>query len=132
MTTLKLDQLTDYERLGLIWPLTDPLRMEAAMVIWEAALEQDGCPDGDLAALRDAVGAVQSRHLMMDLVTPLHIGWHVHERAAGADTLCPFDWEFTPWFLADCVEIDPELGAVSLRPDWLDRCRAARPRPAAA
>lgn len=85
-------------------PLTDELAFEAAMVLWEAHT-----PDNNR-------GAVQSRHDMMSLIGPLHIGWTV---AVLADRgLEPFDWEFTPWFLINCTQ-----GGFDLQPDWVSMCR---------
>lgn len=101
--------------------------MEAAMVLWEAVLEAEGDENQPLEKLRQTVGAVTLRHLVMAHVDALHIGWHVHMLSAGDDVLVPFDWEFAPWFLAECLEPEPDLvgGCLTLRADWLERCRAA-------
>lgn len=120
MNTQNIHDLTDNERAGFVWPMSDTLRMEAARVLWEEALSNEAFLD-----YRLGVGAVQFRHDLMVLVDPLHIGWHVHERAAGDAVLVPFDWEFTPWFLRSCVEFDP-MGFITLKPDWLDLCRNVR------
>lgn len=114
---------------SLIWPMTDTLRMEAAMCLWEAALEEWGyasyhAESGTVAAYLETVGAVEARHSIMSLVEPLHIGWHVHELAAPWNTKAPFDWDFTPWFLRNCVDVTSRT--ISLKPNWLDLCREAR------
>lgn len=128
-----LANLTETERTGLVWPLTDTLRMEAAMVLWEAVIEaleweavihRRAPGDGaSLTEVRDVVGTVELRHRVMPFVEALHIGWHVHVMAAGADRLDPFDWEFTPWFLSSCVIAEGDDRRLSLQPDWLERCR---------
>lgn len=118
--------LTPFERAALIWPMSNELRMEAAMVLWEAVLEAEGEGSRPISALRDAAGTVALRHLVMAHVDALHLGWHVHTLSAGEDALVPFDWEFAPWFLAECLEPQPDLvgGCLTIRTDWLDRCRA--------
>lgn len=93
---------------------------------WEAALYAfDGRGPDTLDDHRARVGAVQTRHDLMALVEPLHMGWHVHQLAAGHDLMVPFDWEFAPWFLFACIEVDEATG-ITLKTGWLDLCRAAR------
>lgn len=120
------------DRIGLVWPMTDTLLMEAAMVLWEEyiaaeAREWKANPGvgGPLTAYRDPIGTVAVRHDIMGVVPALHIGWHLHEKAAGDSVLSPFDWEFAPWFLANCLEFDPH-GWIDLKPDWMDQCKNLR------
>lgn len=123
--------LTPTERAFLAWPMTPELLMEAAMCLWEAWMEAEtGSAHHQTMnlydAYRDEVGTVQLRHDLMRLVPAVHIGWSVYSTAyvsAATDMPCldPFDWEFVPWFLENCVEIDPRF--LSLRPGWLDLCR---------
>lgn len=125
-----LYDLTPAERAALpSWPPTDHLRMEAAMVLWETFIDIEGAEplNGPAAfnAHRDRVGTVQTRHDLMALVDPLSVGWHVHELAAGDEVMTPFDWGFTPWFLHNCVEVDPATG-ITLKTGWLNLCREAR------
>lgn len=110
MVSLRAD-LTIEESKRCSWPMTDTLRMEAAMCLWEAVLEEDRFPEH-----RQKVGAVQFRHDIMTLVEPLHVGWAV----CDGEKHCPFDWEFCPWYLDNCV--DPE--DLTLFPNWLELCRA--------
>lgn len=123
-----LDRLTQYERASLVWPMSNELRMEAAMVLWEAVLEAEAEGSEPINALRHVAGAVALRHLVMAHVDALHLGWHVHMLSAGEDALVPFDWEFAPWFLDACLEPEPDLvgGCLTIRNDWLDRCRGIR------
>lgn len=120
-----IDQLTPDERRGLIWPMTDTLRMEAAMCLWEAAMELRS----DIQQLDDYwndVGTVEMRHLIMTFSDPLHLAWHIHQRSADDDVLVPFDWEFSPWFLDYCIDWD-RFGP-SLKPNWADLARNLRAR----
>ena len=119
-----LSLLTDSERASLVWPMTPELMMEAAMTLWEAVLEGEIIEDQKLAlrAYKDRVGTVQLRHDIMTIVPMLHIGWQVHWIAAEGD-LCVFDWEFVPWFLNACADIDLTNG-LTVKPDWLAKCRA--------
>ena len=118
--------LTPEERAGFVWPMTDTLRMDAAMVLWEAAIYAfSALGPQPLDDHRARVGSVQTRHDLMALVEPLHIGWHVHQIAAGHDLMAPFDWEFAPWFLFTCTDVDEATG-ITLKTGWLDLCRAAR------
>jgi len=121
--------LTPLERANLVWPMIPETQMEAAMCLWEAWMAAE---TGNVRAQtlydahRDGVGTVQLRHNLMALVPAVHIGWAVYEvgyesPANAISCLFPFDWEFVPWFLENCVEIDPRF--LSLRPGWLDLCR---------
>lgn len=125
-----LSGLTDDERMGLEWPMSETLLLEAAMCLWEAFTEAwcDDFPNGSLSLYRDKVGTVQARHDLMPHCATLHIAWHVHELHAKEDVLVPFDWEFAPWFLRNCLEFSPE-GWIALKPDWLDRARTLRDQP---
>lgn len=120
--------LTPEERLRLnAWPMSDQIRMEGAMVIWEAILDNFSA-DATWLQLRDTLGTVELRHALMPLVEAVHIGWSVHEHSAGGDVLVPYDWEFVPFFLSSCVDVHPlgQDAGVTLRSGWLDTCRATR------
>ena len=105
------------------------------MVLWEAFLDIEGAEEltGEnhrFNDLRDKLGTINTRHSLMPLVYPLHIGWHVYELAIRpspeSSELVPFDWSFAPWFLNNCVSVQPEQTAtITLHDDWLDQCRAA-------
>lgn len=120
-----LDKLDPFERAGLIWPPSEELLMESAMVIWEHLIDafqvwphtQD--PAG---TYRYNSGAVETRHQAGQLARPLHVAWHLHEKLAGDNPLVPFDWEFTPWFMDHCVDWDADWGA-TLKENWLDIIR---------
>lgn len=86
------------------------LRLEAAMCIWEAVLEENLFEER-----RQKVGAVQLRHDLMPLIDALDQGWKLCDQ----DKMCPFDWEFTPWFLKNCVS---ETHA-TLYPNWKELCQ---------
>lgn len=111
--------LTEQEREGLIWPMTDELRSEAAMCLWEAFLENVTVGSW-LAAHRHLVGTVELRIQLAGLLNAMHIGWHVCQ-SAEEETLSPFDWSFVPWFLLNIVE--SENGLLTLCENWLDLCR---------
>jgi hypothetical protein len=136
--------LTDAERSRLVWPMTAGLALEAAMVLWEAmndllakapgpVSEPPSGPDGEnnettkvltfvaaLDAYRSLVGTVQLRHDTMALIEPLHVAWSLAEGREGLPI--SFDWEFTPAFLVECVEID-SFG-LTLRSDWQEIVRS--------
>jgi hypothetical protein len=122
------------ERAGLIWPMSEHLLMEAAMVLWEAFLDAEAAEvltsdSHPLNDVRDRVGTITTRQSLMPLIYPLHIGWHVYEVAIRPSPersdLVPFDLRFTPWFLRNCCVVDPDAPAViTLRTGWLEQCRA--------
>lgn len=133
MTTTDHTQgLTSEEKGSLTWPMSEELKLEAAMVLWE---EIDACCQSyqqaqttgnqlsehrkALGQYRDGVGTAQLRHDIMPLIEPLHIAWHLaYHQGHLAEG---FDWEFTPWFVAECVSCD-KFGP-SLNPDWQSRAR---------
>ena len=106
---MQFSDLTPQEQNDTVWPMTDSLRMEAAMCLWEAVLDED------MFSLDQ--GAVARRHMVMALADPLHMGWTLVDK----DAMCPFDWEYTPWFLTNCVD---DHG--TLFPNWMEICRATR------
>jgi hypothetical protein len=116
-----LGLLAAEERARLTWPMTETLAYEAAMCLWEAVIDEDGNPSlpSHIKSHRLNVGTAQMRHDMMPFVGPLHIGWAV----CDLDKNHPFDWGFTPWFLANCVHLDETMTNLFLAADWLDRCR---------
>lgn len=133
-----IDSLTDDEKDHLVWPMTDTLKMEAVMVLWEVV--DDLCRWGwdrkvqeskpyipayllNMTDYRDKVGACQLRHDVMTLMDANHIGWSLY--VTNNEHGIAYDWEFTPWFLKKCVKWDPTYGP-SLEPDWVERCRAVK------
>lgn len=112
---------------------SDSDRLEAAMILWEAALELN-TEDGKDAfasafgAYRNRAGNCAVRTDFCALVDPLNAGWEAHVQEAGDNAMAPYDWEFAPWFLRNCVEIHP-AGSLSLKPDWMAQCAAARAEP---
>lgn len=115
-----IENLTEAERVGLIWPMTDTLKMEAAMVLWEEFDRISQIMAHTAKFYREGVGSVAARHDLMALVEPLHLGWQV----CDDEVMCPFDWEFTPWFLANCVTFEGYY--ITLKLDYLELCRHAR------
>lgn len=112
---------------GIEWPMTSELMMEAAMCMWEAIISQETWNCEKWESYQNAVGAVEARHAVMSLAPALSIGWNVHMRTSHDDLLCPFDWNFTPWFLSECVEFETGMNQrINLKTDWLDRCKAVR------
>ena len=111
---------------GFTWPMSEPLKMEAAMVLWEEINDWfSSSAHPHMVALQDYranTGTCQLRHDVMQLVEPLHIAWGVYVNAQDYDS--SFDWEFTPWFLAKCVDWDAETGA-TLKADWIALAQAA-------
>lgn len=102
--------MTPEEMADTVWPMTDTLRMEAAMCLWEAVIEHELFELGQ--------GTVARRHAVMALADPLHLGWTL----VNKDQMAPFDWEYTPWFLENCV--DPRT--ITPFPNWMEICRATR------
>jgi hypothetical protein len=120
------EHLAPAELADLGWPMTDTLKLEAAMVLWEiandiAASEQETDSGRNLCAYRESVGTVQLRHDTMALIEPLHLAWHIAYRQG--EIAESFDWDFTPWFLQNCVNTDPVRG-YELAQNWADKARA--------
>ena len=115
-----IDKLTEIERANVTWPMTDTLRMEAAMVLWEEFDRISQITASPAKFFRESVGTNEARHDIMELVEPLHLGWGVCDQ----DAMCAFDWEFTPWFMANCVTFEGHY--IALKPDYLELCRHAR------
>lgn len=104
--------------ISVTWPMSDTLRMEAAMCLWEAALDdRQRRPDG-LATFWEDNGTVEVRHALMDAVEALHLGWSIYAHH-GADYLS-FDWEFVPLFYQHCLGFD--VHGVYLKKGWFDMC----------
>lgn len=138
-----LSNLTARERSTLVWPMSDELSFEAAMVIWETihdllgeacnpASDPENATDAEieisekrrvtaaaLEALREEVGTCQLRHFAMSLIEPLHVAWRLAEGSEGL--AISFDWEFAPFFMTHCVEID--TFGLTVRPGWEDMAR---------
>ena len=87
--------------------------LEAAMCLWEAVMEAH--PDGyDILG-----GAGNARYLCALRAPDLYRGFTVadqcHPHSLDGQS---FDWDFTPWFLENCL-----TSTLDLVPDWLDLCR---------
>ncbi|WP_152972449.1 hypothetical protein [Aliiroseovarius crassostreae] len=130
--THHMQGVSPFERGQMVWPMTKELELEAAMVIWE---EIDNCSQqyqsaqttGEqleayivaLGAYRDAVGTAQLRNDAMPFIEPLHIAWELAYRQG--EIAESFDWDFTPWFVANCISFSEQ--GLSLKPDWQNRAR---------
>lgn len=129
------DQLTEEEKKYCHWPMTDTLRLEAAMVLWENVDEwsqqcwdwykqtiKDDAPHymRDMQNYREYAGTCQLRHDLMPLIEPLHLAWAV--ALLKTDFSESFDWEFTPLFLKECVDWSQDTGP-KLKTDWLEIVR---------
>lgn len=134
-TTTRIDHMqgiSPFERDQMVWPTTKELELEAAMIIWEeinnlsqqrlSAQTTEKQPQAyaiALSAYRDAVGTVQLRNDVIPFIEPLQIAW---ELALQKSYLVgSFDWDFTPWFVANCINFSEQ--GLSLNPDWQDRAR---------
>lgn len=105
--------------------------LEAAACLWEAVQEAQGngvtTPglESYLVQMRAAfrsqgVAAIRGAVVDSAMVAALETGY----RAAVAEGFdSPFDWEFCPAFVRDCMEWD-SAGLPTLRADYLDRCKA--------
>jgi hypothetical protein len=127
-----LDDLSAEERIGLVWPMSDPLKMEAAMCLWEAFLDLAGGPHATVLPFSGYLarhGSIVARHDLMELVEPVHVGWHLHCRRSRSSFPGSFDGDFAPWFLTHCTSLQPPPydAAIGLVPDWLSRCRSSGP-----
>ena len=86
------------------FPMSE-LQVEAALCLWEAALElkEQASADGTLlTALFELHGTGVMRHAVMQLVPACCAAWDMlsddeQEKAA------PFDWEYVPGFLRRCI-----------------------------
>ena len=64
---------------------------------------------------REGTGTANVRLHMIDFAEPCHEAWVLaHRDGDGFDA--PFDWEFVPWFLAECLDWS-EHGP-GLKSDW--------------
>ncbi|WP_419902085.1 hypothetical protein [Kiloniella sp.] len=81
----------------------------SAMTLWETYLE-DPTSYPYVEHLRGDNGTVELRDMFAQLVPALDAAWEVAEEAGYVD---PFDFEFVPLFLNECV--DDEL---QVKPDW--------------
>lgn len=99
---------------------SEELRLEAAQCLWEAAIDEGlyELATAPLFELREQVGAVELRFRLRnsELLDACSEGWHL---AGGPDEFIgAYDWDYVPWFLAECVDKDARL-----RPDWKSRCK---------
>lgn len=124
--------LSPVEAKDLEWPMTRELLLEAGMVLWEEidnlSREYDESQTNGaevtpfvqaLGEYRENLGTAQLRSDTMAFVEPLHIAWHIGYRLGNLAEA--FDWDFTPWFVANCMTASPD--GLSLKPDWKERAR---------
>lgn len=91
---------------------------EVALALWECLLESpDDYPE--IARLRTVVGTAEIRSMFANpvILAACNKGWRAAQDN-GFDE--PFDWEFCPLFLRDCVGVSD--GYLVLRDDWESRC----------
>ena len=103
--------------------------MEAAMCLWEAVLsnfhvivsrddserKDDSARDQNIVYWWEGVGTACVRLHMIDFAEPCHEAWVLaHRDGEGFDD--PFDWEFVPWFVHNCI--DWTEGGPELKSDW--------------
>lgn len=96
------------------------LLLEAAQCLWEAYLDREGQMPS-LDAYRERFGTVELRFALRDeaILGACSLGITTARNHGYHDC---YDWEFCPWFLANCVRVG---GAkITLRPDWEARCKA--------
>ncbi len=75
-----------------------------AMVVWEWAMETlADDKEGPLAKLFERYGYCEMRERLLRSVPYVRVSWH---RAADAGYEDSFDWEFVPWFFANCADFE--------------------------
>lgn len=96
---------------------------ECALCLWEAFLAS---PEShpDLSALRNEIGTATLRlgFANEQILQACHDGW-VELHKDGENFCGPFDWEYCPVFLEQCLTADG--CAVVLVDDWRNRLAAA-------
>lgn len=94
--------------------------LEIAQCLWESAVE---CTSGPLYAyLSQEGGTDELRSFLRErkILLACEEGWEIAKREAGFED--SFGWEFCPWFLRECLELND--APVALRSDWRERCAA--------
>ena len=109
--------------------------MEAAMCLWEEVLsnyhvivsrddserKDDSAKDQNLTYWWQGVGTACVRLHMIDFAEPCWAAWDLaHRDGDGFDA--PFDWEFVPWFVHNCI--DWTEGGPELKSDWCELATA--------
>lgn len=94
-------------------PMNNALHMEAAMCLWEAFLEHQE-QEPQLKAYRSAVGTVQTRHDLMEVVPACIAEWDAMTDDQR-DPFIPYDWAWVPHFLLNRVDWT-QPGSLKLRP----------------
>lgn len=94
-------------------------QMEAAQCIWEAVLE-DFRNDGVAEEVRGMIGTAELRYQLrsLDILKACEDGWFILERLGVQEKMIPYDWEYVPWFVWNCLDWDVEEGSVSLKSNW--------------
>lgn len=92
--------------------------MDAACCLWEEVLSWTKGRNHNCTIYREDYGWANLRGDIIKLAGPCHEAWcNAHRNGHGYDN--GFDWEFCPWFLANCVHWDHRYGP-NLKPDWRD------------
>ena len=78
-------------------------RADTALCAWEAYCDHEDVQER-FELFRDQYGTATLRELFLGQIAPLlDKAW---DATAEEDRLEPFDWEFVPWFLRECIECD--------------------------
>lgn len=105
-------------------------QMEAAVCLWEHVLEILETPnagdndDGPLVVLRENIGTSCLRHEVMKLAVTVDEAFKLAESNDWPFDE-PFDWEFVPKFMSECVDI--ETHTLIVRPNWRELVSAFKP-----
>ncbi|WP_018123360.1 hypothetical protein [Desulfovibrio oxyclinae] len=93
--------------------------VEAAQCIWEAVLD-DLRANGVAERVRRSVGTAELRYQLRDheILDACEAGWDLLERLGMQDKIGPYDWEYVPWFVWNCLDWDTDGGFVTLKPNW--------------
>lgn len=110
------------------------LLAEAAQILWEDVIECEssavnGTRDNDehvklVAQIREQLGSIEMRYACRNLAHAMVIA-HAIMPDEAQEAMSPYDWEFGPWFMRECVDWQgvPTYG-VTLRKDWVQIVRA--------
>lgn len=100
------------------------IQMEAAQCIWEAVLEDlmDYREDTPINRFRSTVGTPELRAQLrnLDILKACDDGWFMLEQNGTQDKMIPYDWEYVPFFVRNCLdwEYAENTGTISLFPNW--------------
>lgn len=103
------------------------LQVEAAQCIWETVLEElmDHREDTVANRLRKVIGTSELRYQLrkLDILNACEAGWDILESLGVQEMMIPYDWEYVPWFVWNCLDWDVESGEVNLKGGWEDIVR---------